>query len=115
MSNPINLSPALIAQIEEVSATVPPEHRVMLEDGSIVSSIESAVDHINDWSFLNGHAYVVVTASERERRWRYNCIFHSRAVGQSTKNSRKIAEKDRVRVKTHTRGMGCPVGISITR
>jgi len=81
MSNPVNLPAILIAQIEEVSATIPPEHRVMPEDGSIVASIESTVDHINNWSFLNGHVYVVVTASEKERRWRYSCIFYSRAVG----------------------------------
>ena len=81
MSNPVNLPAILIAQIEEVSATIPPEHCVMLEDGSIVVSIESAVDYINNWSFLNGHVYVVVTALEKERRWRYSCIFYSRAVG----------------------------------
>jgi hypothetical protein len=32
-----------------------------------------------------------------------------------TQNSRRIEEVDRVRVNTHTRGLGCPVGVTISQ
>ena len=48
MSNPVNLPTILIAQIEEVSTTIPPKHCVILEDSSIVVFIESTVDYINN-------------------------------------------------------------------
>jgi hypothetical protein len=104
-----------MAQIDEVAASIPPAHHEMPADGCVVSSVDSVLLHLNNWAFLNGFAYVSASGSAKERRWRYNCVFHSRAEGQETKNSRKIDEQDRVRVNTHTRGISCPVGVTISQ
>jgi hypothetical protein len=115
MANPANLPPSIMAQIKEVTADIPPQHHDIPEDGGPVSSVESAILHLNNWAFLNGYGYVNTAGSAKERRWRYKCVFNSRGESQETRNSRKIDEKDRVRVNTHTRGIGCPVGVTITQ
>jgi alkylated DNA repair dioxygenase AlkB len=115
MANPASLPPSLIAQIQQVAANIPLEHHNMPPDESIVLSVKSAVLHLNDWAFLNGYGYVSSSGLARERRWRYRCVFHSRADSQKTKNSRKTEERDRVRINTYTRGIGCPVSVTITQ
>jgi hypothetical protein len=80
-----------------------------------VSNLDTAFIHINDWAFLNGFAYVKLSGSEKEGRYRYGCIFHSRAAGQRTRNYRKIHEKDRKRVNSYVRGIGCLAKITISR
>jgi hypothetical protein len=115
MANPTNLLPSVIAQIKQVTANIPSQHHNVPEDDGIISSVESAILHLNDWAFLNGYGYVSTSGSAKERRWRYNYVFYSRAEGQETKNSRKIDKTDRVRVNTHTRGIGYPVGVTITQ
>jgi hypothetical protein len=113
MANLSNLPPTLIAQIAQVRANIPAKHREMPVDNSVVASVETALLHINDWSFLNGYAYVNVAGSEKERRWRYSCIFHSRKEGEDARNSRKTEAVGRQRLNTHTRGISCPVGITV--
>jgi hypothetical protein len=104
-----------MAQIEEVAASIPTEHHEPPADRGVVSSLDSAILHLNNWAFLNGHAYVTASGSAKERRWRYKCVFSSRAEGMVTQNSRRIEEVDRVRVNTHTRGLGCPVAVTISQ
>jgi hypothetical protein len=104
-----------MAQIKEVTADIPPQHHDIPEDGGPVSSVESAILHLNNWAFLNGYGYVNTAGSAKERRWRYKCVFNSRGESQETRNSKKIDEKDRVRVNTYTQGIGCPVGVTITQ
>jgi hypothetical protein len=104
-----------MAQIKEVTADIPPQHHDIPEDGGPVSSVESAILHLNNWAFLNGYGYVNTAGSAKERRWRYKCVFNSRGESQETRNSRKIDEKDRVQVNTHTRGIGCLVSVTITQ
>jgi hypothetical protein len=74
----------------------------MPPDENIISSVESAVLHLNDSAFLNGYGYVSSFGSARELRWGYKCVFYSRAEGQEAKNSRKTEEKDLVKINTHT-------------
>lgn len=115
MANPVKLPPSVVAQIEEVAAQIPLQHREMPTDGEIYSSIDSAILHLNDWAFLNSYGYVNVSGSAKERRWRFSCVFHSRAPGKPTKDGRKIPEDERKRVNTRTRGISCPVGVNITQ
>ena len=68
MANPLNLPPTLIAQIDEVAASIPIEHHEMPADSSIVSYIDSVLLHLNNWAFLNGFAYVSASGSAKERR-----------------------------------------------
>lgn len=114
MANPTNLPPSIAAQLQQARANIPLKHHDMPEDGSIIATLESAILHLNDWAFLQGHGYVTASGSAKERRWRYNCVFYSRAQGQVTKNGRKIEEQDRIRVNTHIRGISCPVGVTLT-
>ena len=114
MANPTNLPPSVIAQIKQVTAHIPPQHHDIPEDGGPVSSVESAILHLNNWAFLQGYGYVNTAGSVRERRWRYKCVFYSKEKGQKTRNSQKINKQDCVRVNTYTRGIGCPVGVTIT-
>ena len=93
----------MLAQIAQVEANIPPNHCEMPPNNNIVALLDTAVLHINDWSFLNGYTYVNVAGSEKEQRWRYSCIFYSRKEGEETRNNRKIDEIDRQRVNIHTR------------
>ena len=115
MANPTNLPLQLLAQLDQARADIPPDHRRVPEQGGIVSHPDTAFIHINDWAFLNGHAYVRVSGSAKARRVRYSCIFHSRKEGERTQNTRKLDEDDRLRVGTKVRGLNCPVGITISR
>jgi hypothetical protein len=86
MSIPTTLPLSLQADINQARANIPRAHYEQ-PDG-VVSSPETAFIHINDWAFLNGFAYVNIAGSEKEGRYRYSCIFHTRAVGQRTRNYR---------------------------
>jgi hypothetical protein len=114
MSNPTNLPPSIADQLQQARANIPQKRHSIPPDGSVISTFDSAILHLNDWAFLQGYGYVSASGSATERRWRYNCVFHSRGE-KTTQNSRKTLEEDRVRVNTHTRGIGCPVGITITQ
>lgn len=113
MSTSANLPQAVQASLNQARANIPLAHRDVPE--GVVSNPDSAFIHINDWAFLNGYAYVNTAASKKEGRYRYSCIFHSRKEGQRTRNYRKIDEKDRQRVNSYVRGMGCPVKITVSR
>lgn len=110
-----NLPPPILAQIAQVEANIPRQHRGMPLNDSIVVSVDQALAHINDWSFITGYGYVNIAGSEKEGRWRYACVFHSRKEGEETRNYRKKEERDRQRTNTHTRGISCPIGITIRR
>jgi hypothetical protein len=114
MSNPTILPHSVTTQIRQVIASIPPEHHDAPKDGGIVSNREAAIIHLNNWAFLHGYGYVSASGSAIERRWRYNCVFHSRGE-KITQNSRKTSERERVRVNTQTRGIGCPVGVTIAQ
>ena len=111
----INLPAPILAQIAQVEANILLQHRGMPLNDSIVVSIEQALAHINDWSFITGYGYVNVAGSKKEGRWRYACTFHSRKEGEDTRNYRKMEEKGRQRTNTHSRGISCPIGITIRR
>jgi hypothetical protein len=81
MANPTNLPPSVIAQIQQVTANIPSQHHDVPKDDGIISSVESAILYLNDWAFLNGYGYVSASGLAKERQWRYNCVFHSRAEG----------------------------------
>jgi hypothetical protein len=115
MANPTSLPPKLQAQLDQARANIPLDHREAPPNDSIVSHPDTAFIHINDWAFLNGYAYVVLSGSANLRRIRYSCIFHSRKEGERTRNTRDIDESDRQRVETNVRGINCPVGITISR
>lgn len=114
MASLTNLPQALQAKLDQARANIPLAHHEMPRNG-IVSNPESAFIHINDWAFLNGHAYVKLSGSAKSGRWRYGCIFHSRKEGLRTQNTRKIEEKDRKRVNSYVRGISCTVGITISK
>jgi hypothetical protein len=113
MSTSTNLPPALQASLNQAGTDIPLAHHEVPK--GVVSSPDSAFIHINDWAFLNGHAYVKISGSMKEGRYRFGCIFHSRKKGQRTQNTRKIDKKDRRRVNSYVRGIGCPVKITISR
>ena len=114
MSTSADLPRALQASLSQARANKIPLAHHEAPDG-IVSSPDNAFIHINDWAFLNGHAYVKISGSMREGRFRFGCIFHSRKEGQRTRNYRRLNEKDRQRVKSYVRGIGCPVKITISK
>lgn len=109
-----NLSLALQAHLNQAQANIPLAHHEAPREG-VVSSPDTTFIHINDWAFLNGYAYVKLSGSAKEGRYRYGCIFHSRKEGQRTQNTRKIDEKDRKRANSYVRGIGCPVRITISK
>ena len=113
MSTSANLPQALQASLNQARANIPPAHRDVPE--GVVSNPDSAFIRINDWAFLNGYAYVKISGSAKEGRYRFGCIFHSRKEGQRTQNTRNIDEKDRKRVNSYVRGIGCPVKITVSR
>lgn len=113
MSTSTTLPQALQASLNKARANIPLAHHEVPE--GVVSNPDSAFIHINDWAFLNGHAYVKLSGSMKEGRYRYSCIFHSRKEGERTRNTRKIDEKDRKRVNSYVRGIRCPVKISISK
>ena len=115
MANPTNLPLQPLAQLDQARADIPLDHYREPIHGGIVSHPDTAFIHVNDWAFLNGHAYVRVSGSAKARRVRYSCIFHSRKDGERTQNTRKLDEDDRLRVGTKVRGLNCPVGITISR
>ena len=86
MATPTNIPPALLAHLNQVRANIPLDHREVPHEG-IVSDPDTAFIHINDWAFLNGHAYVKLSGSANSRRCRYGCIFHSRKEGQNPEYS----------------------------
>jgi hypothetical protein len=113
MSISTTLPPSLQADINQARANIPRAHYERPE--GVVSSPATAFIHINDWAFLNGFAYIKTASSEKEGRYRYSCIFHSRTAGQRTRNYRQLDEKDRKRANSFVRGMGCPVKITVSR
>ena len=113
MSTSTTLPQALQASLNQARANIPLAHREVPE--GVVSSPDTAFIHINDWAFLNGYAYVKISGSAKEGRYRFGCIFHSRKEGQRTQNTRKTDEKDRKSVNSYVRGIGCPVKITISR
>jgi hypothetical protein len=74
-----NLPQALQASLNEARAKIPLAHHEV--PNGVVSNPDSAFIHINDWAFLNGYAYVKLSGSMKEGRYRYSCIFHSRKKG----------------------------------
>jgi hypothetical protein len=48
MANPANLPPFIIAQIKEVTADIPFQHYNIPKDSGPVSSVESAIFHLNN-------------------------------------------------------------------
>ncbi|RFU25262.1 hypothetical protein B7463_g11084, partial [Scytalidium lignicola] len=69
MSTSSNLPLSLQADLDRARASILPAHREMPE--GVVSSPDVAFIHINDWAFLNGHAYFKVSGSLKEGRYRY--------------------------------------------
>jgi hypothetical protein len=114
MSTSTNLPPSLQAQLKQARANIPLAHREIPAQG-VVSSPDTAFIHINNWAFLKGYAYVKLAGTINTGRCRYGCILHSRKEGQRTQGTRKVDEKDRKRVNSFVRGIGCPVGITINR
>ena len=113
MSTSTTLPQPLQASLNQARANIPLAHREVPE--GVVSSPDTAFVHINDWAFLNGHAYVKLSGSAKEGRYRYSCIFHSRKEGERTRNTRNIKKKDQKRVNSYIRGIECPVKITVSR
>jgi len=67
MSASTNLPQALQASLNQARAKIPLAHHTAPE--GVVSSPDSAFIHINDWAFLNGHAYVKLSGSVKEGRY----------------------------------------------
>jgi hypothetical protein len=113
MSTSTNLLLSLQADLNQARANIPLAHYKV--PVGVISSPDSAFVYINDWAFLNGHAYVELSGSAKEGRYRYSCIFHLRKEGERTRNTRNIKEKDRKRVNLYIRGIECPVKITVSR
>lgn len=110
-----NLPPQLLAQLQQARSKIPPTHYNIPVDSGVVADPLTAFQHLNDYAFLHGQAYVKLGGSLNERRYRYACIYHTRAKrGERTQNSRRLKEEDRHRGGTFLRGMGCPVGVTIS-
>jgi hypothetical protein len=110
----MNLPEPLQTHLNQARANIPSNHREGPQEG-IVSDPDTAFIHINDWAFLNSHAYVKLSRTVNTGRCRYGCIFHSRKEGQRTQNTCKIEEKDWRRVNSYVRGIGCPIGVTISK
>jgi hypothetical protein len=105
MANQPILPTALLAQLDQARAIIPPAHRKKPREGRIIPDIAAAYIYINDWAFLNGHSYVNISGSEeREARYQYACLFHSRKQEEDTRDYRQISEKDRQRVNPPSPG-----------
>jgi hypothetical protein len=70
MANQPILPAALLAQLNQARAVIPPAYYEKPRKDSIIPDIAAAYIHINDWAFLNSHGYVNISGSE-EREARY--------------------------------------------
>jgi hypothetical protein len=91
----------LAEQIAYATEAIPANHRLQPAHNIVVSGPEEAFQHLQDWAFTQGCAYVVESKVDRRVRW--DCIFHKK----ETRNTRRTAEEDRQRVGTFVRGTGC--------
>src|SRR5258705_6177715 len=107
MSTATTLPQAIQASLNQARANIPLAHREVPE--GVVSSPDTAFIHINDWAFLNGYAYVKISGSAKEGRYRFGCIFHSRKEGQTTQNTRDLDQKEQLTVNSYVSGIAYPV------
>jgi hypothetical protein len=85
MANQPILPAALLAQLDQARAIILSAYREKPCEGGIIPDIAAAYIYINDWAFLNSHGYVNISGSkEREARYQYACLFHSRKQGEDT-------------------------------
>jgi hypothetical protein len=111
-SSPASLSsvtPELQAQIDAAVAALPAAHRRAPYKGEIVDSKEAALQRLQDWAFTHGFAIAIESGSKN--RVRFECVHHKK----KTKNCRKTAEDDRVRVKTKTQSKDCQFELYISQ
>jgi hypothetical protein len=99
----------LTSQITQAIKAIPIYRRQPPENNAAVSDPQLVFDHINDYAFTRGYAFIKFSASKD--RWRFNCIYHQK----KTRNTRGLEEEDRRRTKTFIRGSGCPVQHYVSR
>lgn len=102
------VTPELQAQIDDAIAALPPSHRRPPLKGEVVESPAAGYARLQDWAFTQG--FCLVTESGNAERTQLWCIHHQK----NTRNTRKTAEVDRIRVKTHTQACGCQFSIYIS-
>jgi hypothetical protein len=93
----------LANQIAHATKSIPKVYYVQPAYNTVISSPDSAFEHLQAWAFTQGLAFVVEHHDAKRVRW--GCIFHK----SNTRNTRKIEEADRERVGTYVRGTGCQV------
>jgi hypothetical protein len=101
--------PQLAQQIAIAIEAIPSPNRQQPGDNMVVSSPDIAFQHLQDWAFVQGLAFVVEYRESTRVRW--DCIFHKK----ETRNSRRMEEASRQYVSTFIRGTGCPIYFYVSK
>jgi hypothetical protein len=94
-------SPDVARRIQQATSCLPQSHILLPVAGEQFQCPADALLRLQNWAFTQGFA--VVTESCRENRVIFQCIHHR----QKTRNTRRIALENRVRLGTRTRAKGC--------
>ena len=106
------ITPLLAAQIKEATKIIPPAHLISPASGEAYEDREVALRRLQDWAFTQGFAVVTESVKigrinakgvKTGGRVAFQCVHHR----DKTRNSRKIATKDRERVETAIRAKSC--------
>ncbi len=101
----------LLSDIATVIADLPAEHYSLPDNKTPFLDTSAALEHLNNYGFTQGHAYVVESGGKTAQRSVIRCIHH----GKETLNTRKLTEEERKRPNTHVRGLGCPVYYNVNQ